>query len=87
MRSETVRSVDFCRVRMYWAIGKRISEKEQQSEERTEYGKYIIRNLAKEIEPLYGSGFGGQTIGTKSVVLPDLSKCVHTADAFELVSV
>ena len=43
---------------MYWAIGKRISEKEQQGKERADYGKYIIRNLSKEIEPLYGSGFG-----------------------------
>ena len=43
---------------MYWAIGKRISEREQQGKERADYGKYIIRNLSKEIEPLYGSGFG-----------------------------
>lgn len=53
-----MRSVDFCRVQMYWAIGKRISEKEQHGKERADYGKYIIRNLSKEIEPLYGSGFG-----------------------------
>lgn len=57
-RSKALRSVDFCRVQMYWAIGKRISEKEQQGKERADYGKYIIRNLSKEIEPLYGSGFG-----------------------------
>ena len=25
-----MRSIDFCRVQMYWAIGRRISEKEQQ---------------------------------------------------------
>ena len=37
-RTNAVRSVDFCRVQMYW--------------------KYLIRNLAKEIEPEYGSGFG-----------------------------
>ena len=42
---------------MYWAIGKRIFEKEQQGKERAEYGTYLIRNLAKEIEPEYGSGF------------------------------
>lgn len=29
-RSNAVRSVDFCRVQMYWAIGQRIVEKEQQ---------------------------------------------------------
>lgn len=56
-RANAVRSVDFCRVQMYWAIGKRIFEKEQQGKERAEYGTYLIRNLAKEIEPEYGSGF------------------------------
>ena len=56
-RANAIRSVDFCRVQMYWAIGKRIFEKEQQGKERAEYGKYLIRNLAKEIEPEYGSGF------------------------------
>ena len=44
-RSKAMRSVDFCRVQMYWAIGKRISEREKQGKERADYGKYIIRNL------------------------------------------
>lgn len=57
-RTNAVRSVDFCRVQMYWAIGQRIVEKEQQGNERAEYGTYLIKNLAKEIEPEYGSGFG-----------------------------
>ena len=57
-RTRAVRSVDFCRVQMYWAIGKRIFEKEQQGKERADYGKFLIKNLAKEIEPIYGSGFG-----------------------------
>ena len=56
-RMKAVRSVDFCRVQMYWAIGQRIVEKEQQGKERAEYGTYLIKNLAKEIEPEYGSGF------------------------------
>lgn len=57
-RTQAVRSVDTCRVQMYWAIGRRIFEKEQQGKERADYGKYLIKNLAKEIEPEYGSGFG-----------------------------
>lgn len=57
-RTKAVRSVDFCRVQMYWAIGQRIVEKEQQGKERAEYGTYLIKNLAQEIEPEYGSGFG-----------------------------
>lgn len=57
-RAKAVRSIDLCRVQMYWAIGKRIFEKEQQGKERADYGKFLIKNLAKEIEPQYGSGFG-----------------------------
>lgn len=57
-RTNAMRSVDFCRVQMYWAIGQRIVEKEQQGKERADYGTYLIKNLAKEIEPEYGSGFG-----------------------------
>lgn len=43
---------------MYWNIGKRIFEEEQQGKERADYGKQLIKNLAKELEPQYGSGFG-----------------------------
>ena len=43
---------------MYWAIGQRIVEKEQQGKERADYGTYLIKRLAQEIEPEYGSGFG-----------------------------
>lgn len=57
-RTNAARSIDFCRVQMYWAIGQRIVEKEQQGKGRAEYGKYLIKSLAKEIEPEYGSGFG-----------------------------
>lgn len=57
-RTNAVRSVDFCRVQMYWQIGRRIVEKEQDGNIRAEYGKALIKNLAREIEPEYGSGFG-----------------------------
>ncbi|MDE7414426.1 MAG: PDDEXK nuclease domain-containing protein [Muribaculaceae bacterium] len=57
-RTNAVRSVDFCRVQMYWHIGRRIVEEEQGGKTRAEYGKGLIKNLAKEIEPEYGSGFG-----------------------------
>lgn len=57
-RTNAVRSIDFCRVQMYWQIGRRIVEEEQGGDVRAEYGKGLIKNLAKEIEPEYGSGFG-----------------------------
>lgn len=57
-RTNAVRTVDFCRVQMYWHIGQRIVEEEQGGEARAEYGKRIISNLSKELTPEYGSGFG-----------------------------
>ena len=56
-RQNATRSVDFCRVQMYWNIGKRILETEQGGKERAEYGSYLLKNLAKRLEPEYGSGF------------------------------
>ena len=57
-RSSAVRSVDFCRVQMYWNLGKRIFEEEQQGKDRADYGTYLIKNLANTLESEYGSGFG-----------------------------
>ena len=57
-RANAVRSVDFCRVQMYWHLGQRIFEEEQHGKERADYGTYLTRNLAKLLEPEYGSGFG-----------------------------
>ena len=57
-RNNAVRSVDFCRVQMYWQLGQRIFEEEQQGKERADYGKYLLQNLANRLEPDYGSGFG-----------------------------
>ena len=57
-RTNAVRSVDFCRVQMYWQIGRHIVEEEQGGKERAEYGKGLIKNLSKELTPDFGSGFG-----------------------------
>ena len=57
-KTAAVRSIDFQRVLMYWQLGERIFIEEQRGQDRAEYGKYLVKNLAKEIEPEYGSGFG-----------------------------
>ncbi|MFZ7276600.1 PDDEXK nuclease domain-containing protein [Avibacterium endocarditidis] len=57
-RENAVRAVDFQRVLMYWHIGKRIFEEEQQGQERADYGTYLIKYLAKQLEPEFGSNFG-----------------------------
>ncbi len=56
-RNNTIRSIDFCRVRMYWELGQRIVEEEQQGEVRARYGAYLLKNLALRLEKEYGSGF------------------------------
>ena len=56
-RNNAVRSVDFCRVRMYWELGQRIVEEEQQGLARAQYGSYLLKNLAHKLEGEYGSGF------------------------------
>ena len=57
-RNNAVRSVDFCRVQMYWNLGRRIFEEEQQRKDRADYGTYLIKNLSKQLLPEFGSGFG-----------------------------
>ena len=54
---KAVRSVDFQRVMMYWRLGERIFVEEQRGKDRAKYGEYLIKNLAKTIEPEFGSGF------------------------------
>ena len=56
-QTQAVRSVEFYRVQMYWKVGERIFNEEQHGKERADYGAYLIRNLAKELEPEFGSGF------------------------------
>lgn len=56
-RNHAARSVDQVRVVMYWNIGKRIFEKEQQGKERADYGSFLLDTLSKNLAPVYGSGF------------------------------
>jgi predicted nuclease of restriction endonuclease-like (RecB) superfamily len=54
---QAIRAVDSTRVLMYWHVGKRIFEEEQQGKDRADYGKQLIRSLAEQLEPEFGSGF------------------------------
>lgn len=56
-QKNAVRSVNFCRVQMYWNLGKRIFEEEQHGKKRADYGAYIVKSLAEKLEFEYGSGF------------------------------
>jgi len=56
-KNNAIRSVDRERVQMYWKLGERIFNKEQQGKERAEYGSYLLKELAGKIETEFGSGF------------------------------
>lgn len=54
---KAIRSVDHIRVRMYWELGRKIVEEEQQGNQRATYGKYILKKLSVELLPTFGTGF------------------------------
>lgn len=61
-KDNAIRAVDHQRTLMYWHIGKRIFEEEQQGKDRADYGKYLTKYLAKALEPEFGSGFSRRQI-------------------------
>jgi hypothetical protein len=56
-RTAAIRSVDVQRVLMYWRLGERIFMEEQGGQDRAGYGEYLVRNLSKQLENEFGSGF------------------------------
>jgi len=68
-KSNAVRSVDFIRVQMYWRLGERIFIEEQQEKDRADYGTYLIRGLAEQIEPEFGSGFSARQLNWFQYIL------------------
>ncbi|MDQ8747729.1 DUF1016 N-terminal domain-containing protein [Elizabethkingia miricola] len=61
-KDNAIRAVDNQRTLMYWHIGERIFEEEQQGKERADYGKFLTKYISEELEPEYGSGFSKRQI-------------------------
>jgi len=61
-KDKAIRLVDHERTLMYWQVGKRIFEEEQQGKDRADYGNYLTRFVANQLEPEYGSGFSKRQI-------------------------
>jgi len=85
-KANAIKSVDFCRVKMYWNIGRRIFEEEQHGKERADYGTYLLANLAK-VRTGIRKWFLKKAVGTGTAILSTVSNCVYTADAIKLVSI
>lgn len=56
-RLSVVKSVNYVMVITHWEIGKRIVEAEQNGQQRAEYGKFLIKNLAQRLIQAFGKGF------------------------------
>ena len=56
-RVKAIRAVDHVRVKMYWELGRKIVEEEQQGMGRAEYGIYLIKKLSEQLKIEYGAGF------------------------------
>jgi hypothetical protein len=61
-KDNAIRAVDHQRTLMYWDIGKRIFQEEQQGKDRADYGKFLTKYISEELEPEYGSGFSKRQI-------------------------
>ncbi|MPM95376.1 hypothetical protein SDC9_142530 [bioreactor metagenome] len=61
-RGKAIRAVDHQRTLMYWHIGKRIFEEEQEGKDRADYGTYLIKYLSEQLQPEFGSGFSVRQI-------------------------
>lgn len=59
-QQKAIRSVNSERVLMYWQIGKIIFEEEQQGKDRAEYGAFLIKSIAEELQPQLGSAFSSR---------------------------
>ncbi len=57
VRKQTYASVNTMMLKSYWLLGKRIVEEEQGGESRAQYGKYLLKNLAEELVPIYGNSY------------------------------
>ncbi|MBA5628924.1 PDDEXK nuclease domain-containing protein [Moheibacter lacus] len=61
-KEKAIRSVDFQRTLMYWHIGKRIFEEEQNKKKRAEYGTFLIQQISEKLQPEFGIGFSVRQI-------------------------
>ena len=67
-RNAAYAAVDATMIATYWNIGRRIVEEEQHGQERAQYGKELIKTLAKELTHEYGSGNFANTFAKSEMV-------------------
>ena len=61
-RSAAARNVNSIMTAVYWEIGHRIVQTEQQGESRADYGEQLIERLAVDLTKQFGRGFGNASL-------------------------
>lgn len=61
-KDKAIRAVDNERTLMYWYIGQRIFEEEQDGKDRADYGECLTKYISQQLEPEFGSGFSKRQI-------------------------
>ena len=61
-KDKAIRAVDNERTLMYWYIGQRIFEEEQDGKDRADYGEYLTKYISQQLKPEFGSGFSKRQI-------------------------
>lgn len=61
-KNNAIRTISHHRTMMYWRIGKRIFEEEQEGKDRADYGKFLTKYISEELEPEYSTGFSKRQI-------------------------
>jgi predicted nuclease of restriction endonuclease-like (RecB) superfamily len=61
-KDKAIKIVDQERTLMYWHIGERIFQEEQQGKDRADYGSFLTQYIAEQLEPEFGSGFSKRQV-------------------------
>lgn len=61
-RQTAIRAVDNQRTLLYWHIGERVFNEEQDGQDRANYGEYLIKYLSEQLQPEFGSGFSARQL-------------------------
>lgn len=61
-RTKTYQAINAVMVEVYWEIGRRIVEEEQNGESRAAYGKELLKKLSSELTAEFGKGFSERTL-------------------------
>ena len=56
-RTKAYAAVNFAMVETYWKMGRMIVEQEQQGNAHAKYGEYLLVNLSRHLNQIFGKGF------------------------------